>query len=405
MPYKGIISSTFDARVGEFIRANGQIKVDYSANPPSTHYAIEQGAPTITIADRDVVATAQHTGITYDQAYAQILVHELGHYVYSGLDDVKGATVSTVADAKQFIFNREAESAIFGATVTAEVRDNGGDFRVAGTSNINDLFSKVNVAVSAALNSQTADVFSAAVTEVAKYWASDASYQAYANANAGAVLQSADRFSATPHYEAQQADSYADYSGGCVEVSSVLPCGRTAEQISVGDELQLADEQTLLPASGIVSYSKRKLAVGLRVVTESGTELVCSDSAPIPVRTGGLLRPAGLRGQCIAVRDDAAEADTVRWERVDQVEVIGPIEVQHITVGNRSFWAGAKRGRYVLHHNVKMAPGGGGGDWDPFDGWYSTAGTAALSASSVAPSGMFDAFGHPVIGLVGQPEA
>jgi hypothetical protein len=108
---------------------------------------VKAGIPTITIMDRDVAQTARATGVSYDQAYAQILVHELGHFVNSGLDSIKGALVSTLAEAKNFIFNREAEAAIFGTVITAEVRENGGDFRVAGTSQINDLFTKVNAAV------------------------------------------------------------------------------------------------------------------------------------------------------------------------------------------------------------------------------------------------------------------
>jgi hypothetical protein len=32
--------------------------------------------------------------------------------------------------------------------------------------------------------------------------------------------------------------------------------------------------------------------------------------------------------------------------------------VQHITVGDRCFWAGEKRGAYILHHNSKDAGGG-----------------------------------------------
>ncbi len=404
MAYKGLVSQTFDERVTEFINARGRIVVDYSANPStSSNYDMKAGIPTITIMDRDVAQTARATGVSYDQAYAQILVHELGHFVNSGLDSIKGALVSTLAEAKNFIFNREAEAAIFGAVITAEVRDNGGDFRVAGTSQINDLFTKVNSAMGSALASGVTDVFSAAVNTVSTYWAADPGYRAYADTNASAVLSAADRMLPTPRYEAQMGDSYSDYSGGCVEVGSVLPCGRLAGEIAVGDELALADEQSLSPSFGVVSYSVRKSAPGFRILTESGIELVCSDSAPIPVKDGRLLRPAGLSGQEVAVRDDTGGDSQTRWERVKEVQAIGAIEVQHVTVGDRSFWAGAQKGKYVLHHNMKMS------DWgdDPFDlpYWWMTAGDVpapdAAAPNYVTPSGQFDEFGRPLATLVG----
>lgn len=46
------------------------------------------------------------------------------------------------------------------------------------------------------------------------------------------------------------------------------------------------------------------------------------------------------------------------------------IQVQYITVGDKCFWAGERKGAYILHHNMKDVSGGGGyawpDDYDPF---------------------------------------
>ena len=45
----------------------------------------------------------------------------------------------------------------------------------------------------------------------------------------------------------------------------------------------------------------------------------------------------------------------VAWEAVARVEPVGPIDVQHISVNDKCFWAGERAGTYILHHN-KLQP-------------------------------------------------
>lgn len=144
--------------------------------------------------------------------------------------------------------------------------------------------------------------------------------------------------------------------GGCVSIDSLLPDGARAGDIRVGAVMVLADERTLEPGSGVVSYSQLKNAAGYRIVTESGASLKCSDSAPIPTPDGLVLAPA-LLGKEVAVRSDVDGSTTLRWEKVTEVLAIGQIQVQHITVGDKCFWAGEKPGAYILHHNLKDAGG------------------------------------------------
>lgn len=157
---------------------------------------------------------------------------------------------------------------------------------------------------------------------------------------------------------------------GCVAVTSFLPDGRRAGDITVGDSMELADQHTLERDSGRVSYSQEKFASGYRIVTESGATLACSDTAPIAVKAHGLMTPDRLLGEQIAVRWDENGTTTVGWEKVVAVEQIGLIKVQHITVSNKCFWAGEKKGAYILHHNMKMAGGGSGNGGDGNDDWW-----------------------------------
>ena len=138
--------------------------------------------------------------------------------------------------------------------------------------------------------------------------------------------------------------------GACVVVESFLPDGRQAGDVAVGDTLQLADEVSLAPRTGTVSYAQPKLAPCVEITTESGVTLSCSTTAPIPTPDGLVLAP-NLAGRSVAVRD----AEGVRWERVKHMRAIGQRMVQHITVENACFWAGHAPGRFVLHHNVKQS--------------------------------------------------
>lgn len=141
--------------------------------------------------------------------------------------------------------------------------------------------------------------------------------------------------------------------GGCVEVRSKLPCGKAAGEITLGDIMQLADEKTLEAGKGSVSFSKRKSASGFRITTTGGVSLVCSDTAPIPTRDGIVLAP-NVAGKSVAVRRDANGMSQVSWEDVSSVESVGQIDIQHITVGDKCFWAGESDDGYILHHNLKQ---------------------------------------------------
>jgi hypothetical protein len=148
---------------------------------------------------------------------------------------------------------------------------------------------------------------------------------------------------------------------GCVQITSRLPCGTLAGDIVVGSQMHLSDQASLKAGVGIVSFSKRKKAPGYRLTTVSGVTLVCSNTAPIPTPDGIVLAP-NLAGKMVAVRRDEGGASHSGWEAVKSVEPVGEIDIQHITVGDKCFWAGEKPNSYILHHNMKNADNSYGGD-------------------------------------------
>lgn len=137
--------------------------------------------------------------------------------------------------------------------------------------------------------------------------------------------------------------------GGCVSVDSLLMGGFIAGDVKVGDVLPLFDPVAMQAGEGAVTHSETKLANIFKIVTARGASLVCSETAPIPVIDGGYLTPARLVGKAIPACIDGV----VAWDAVVNVSRLGLGRVQHITVGDRCFWAGEHDGKYILHHNLK----------------------------------------------------
>lgn len=414
--YKGIISPTFDNVVARFLNGGGQLTVINSGE--HSNYSSDYNRITINMAD--VAQTARVTGVSVDQAYAQTLVHEFGHFADRFFDT--GLFANPNLSKEQACYMRESAASIWATTVATEVRASGGAFSVAGVKGVNDLFSKVTVEVNALLqtgwvldtklDASNQFLFKAA-SDLATIYKNDPAYKAYCTSSAF-----------NPHLLPQEVDDHSfddnfgyggssSGGGGCVEVSSILPCGRKAGDIKVGDVMQLADESSLVAGQGTVTYSERKSVPGYRITTASGVTLVCSDSAPIPTPEGLVLAP-DLLGKQVAVRRDGHNELNTGWEVVNQVDSIGTIEVQHITVGDKCFWAGEKADAYILHHNLKQVDGGGGGGGlygdDGFPSWWDSgdylnsaplggdAGNQASLVLAVGTAGniQFDMFGRPI---------
>lgn len=140
----------------------------------------------------------------------------------------------------------------------------------------------------------------------------------------------------------------------CVTVDALMQDGRRADAVKVGDTLELADEQTLAPASGAVSLSEGATAWCVEITTQQGVVLRCSTTAPIPTRRGCRNAP-DVAGCEVAVWMDGQAAPT--WDSVRSVRALGEQRVQHITCNNGCFWARSEGSPgLMLHHNAKMIP-------------------------------------------------
>ncbi|WP_374248065.1 phage tail protein [Thermomonas sp.] len=142
--------------------------------------------------------------------------------------------------------------------------------------------------------------------------------------------------------------------GSCPSVDAFV-IGRSgllrAGDVRVGDELLLCDPANGEECFGVVTYSAPAIADGCRLAFGAGS-LTCSTTAPIPTELGYLPAPQ-TPGHIVPTR-------TIHGTRADSTVAdaisLGAITVQHITVGDRCFWAGDDGVAFVLHHNIKMAP-------------------------------------------------
>lgn len=146
-----------------------------------------------------------------------------------------------------------------------------------------------------------------------------------------------------------ESNPYGMGGGACVVIDARVAGGRTAGDVRVDDMLVLFDTDAWEDCTGIVTYSQRKRAECVRIVTAAGAVLSCSITAPIPTRDNGLVPAPRLMGHAVAAMIDGRP----RWDVVVDIVHIGEQDIQHITVGDRCFWAGDEPGRYILHHNAK----------------------------------------------------
>lgn len=172
----------------------------------------------------------------------------------------------------------------------------------------------------------------------------------------GVVVERADAPPAVPPSTPPPGTGGGGTGGNCVSVDAYV-IGRNgtlrAGDVIVGDELLLCNPETGEESWGVVGYSERIHADGVRMASDD-VSLTCSTTAPIPTDTGYRLAPETL-GSTVPSRDAGGVFGRVV---VIQVVDVGKIDAQHITVGDRCFWAGDDGVRFFLHHNLKAPPGG-----------------------------------------------
>lgn len=140
-------------------------------------------------------------------------------------------------------------------------------------------------------------------------------------------------------------------------VDSVLPSHDRADEVKIGDYLEVVDAKTLEHSIAKVGFSESMPQPCVLIRTANGVELECSESAPIANAAGQQILSVDLMGHKVPTVVDGKQ----RIDLVVDVKPIGERMVQKITCENKFFLAGKVEGRYLLHHNVKMA----GGNSDP----------------------------------------
>lgn len=138
--------------------------------------------------------------------------------------------------------------------------------------------------------------------------------------------------------------------GGCPTIDCVMPDGRRAGDIHVGDKLLLCDPETGEESWQEVTYAETKLQPCVELITANHVRLPCSLTAPIATDKGFVLAPDTL-GHSIWTKVGGVK----QLSEVVEIRDMGMRNTRHITVNDKAFWVGQVAGRYALHHN-KLNP-------------------------------------------------
>lgn len=143
--------------------------------------------------------------------------------------------------------------------------------------------------------------------------------------------------------------------GDCVDALSRLPCGRMAGEIKAGDFIWCWDYDADEPRMVLVEVESNHTALELSTMlrTESGVEVIASDSTPMTLRDGSTTYIPYMRGEYALV---AREGGNLAWEQVDECVAMGYRVVAHIRVKQHCYFAGRTAGAYIATHNPTYKP-------------------------------------------------
>lgn len=134
----------------------------------------------------------------------------------------------------------------------------------------------------------------------------------------------------------------------CVGWDTLLPDGRLVRDLREGDSVLCLDVRT----GAVEAFPLRAIRFGNEPVyqlrTESGASIKQSESTPMDVPDGRVVRTPDMVGELVAVK----RGDTITWERVAAVEFIGQETVIRLDLGNRMFFAGDAAQAAIATHNA-----------------------------------------------------
>ena len=133
----------------------------------------------------------------------------------------------------------------------------------------------------------------------------------------------------------------------CVCVDSFMPGDWRAGVAQPGHQLLVLREDLAGVEPYHVASAELADADCVRLLAESGIELVCSNSTPLTLADGRVVNVLDGKGELVPVLD----CGRFRWERLVEVEPVGMRTVARIHCDGRTYAAGRAMDRYILTHN------------------------------------------------------
>jgi hypothetical protein len=140
--------------------------------------------------------------------------------------------------------------------------------------------------------------------------------------------------------------------GGSVKVTAYMPfTEKQAGNLQAGDPLMLLEpNQRESSMAGQVVTNRISEQNVLKLTSESGITLTCSDNTPMTLRDGSMCNSTDVLGKQLPVQDNSG----FRWETITSVEPQGRWLVATIYCLNQCYAAGDEPGRYIFTHNFMV---------------------------------------------------
>lgn len=139
--------------------------------------------------------------------------------------------------------------------------------------------------------------------------------------------------------------------GDCVCVNMFVADGKRAGDLSVGDTLDLMDDDMRDMGRGPVTAYRLGHQPCVELVTKSARVIV-STSAPVVTKEKGTLKAPDVKGLTVAVLIDGVYG----FETVLDVRDVGARPIARISVGGISYAAGVEPNRLIFTHNIYAKP-------------------------------------------------
>lgn len=137
----------------------------------------------------------------------------------------------------------------------------------------------------------------------------------------------------------------------CVDYyTSVLSDGRYVRNLSIGDMVEVWDDDAIFPE--IELRPVRHIAFGVEqsymLITESGAALIQSASTPMTLMDGSIAYTTEMLGEKVLVN----RYGVLTWEPVIGMVDVGERKVVKVDLGDRMYFAGMKEGVTFATHNI-----------------------------------------------------